>query len=271
MRSIPLIKTLPALLLAGLACAGASAAMFPASPTTSDDNYAVLTYPCPYPDPDNPPKLIRNNTELLLEVTTFGTVCFDNAKIPKEHAFNIGKLAPGDYRLTVQHRYRLGDGRPSGFYWTNAAVRDFTVVSGMSNRVSGLWASQTRSRDGFNITLLDPTNAFVVWNTNTPNGKPVWLYGTLQVQGNSLQGRVALNRNLNFGQLSRQPDEEITESWGTLQLDLQQCGSMKATWTTDQEGYSSGSAQLGLLSTPRGLEGCLPEAVLTYGDAPVAP
>jgi hypothetical protein len=260
--------TLCSVMLAGLIAASAQAAMFPANPTTNDDNYAVLKYPCPYPDPANPPKLIRDNNKLLLEVTTEGTVCFDNALIPKDHAFNLGKLQPGDYTITVQHRYRLGNGTPSETYWTNAAVRDFKVLQGMSNRISGLWTSESRTKDGFNITLLDPQNAFVVWNTNGPNGKPIWLYGNLQVQGNSLVGKMSFNRNLSFGDF-KVDQSETTESWGTLQLDLRFCGSINASWVSEQPGFSSGSALLGQLSTPRGLEGCLPEAAIPYGTQPV--
>lgn len=266
MSARPLSAALAAALL--LVALNAQSAMFPARPTTNDDNYAVLKYPCPYPDPANPPKLIRNNTELLLEVTTEGTVCFDNAKIPKDHAFNIGKLEPGNYRITVQHRYRLGDGTPSEFYWTNAAVREFTVLQGMSERVSGLWTSEARSKDGFNVTLIDPSNAFVVWNTNGPNGKPTWLYGTLQAQGNQLVGKMSMNQNLNFGEF-RSDLAETEASWGTLRLTLSSCGTMQADWTTDQPGYSSGNLLLGKLSSPRGIENCLPEAEFSYGTAPV--
>lgn len=255
-------------LMGGVLSHSALAGMFPAEPTVNDDVYAVLKYPCPYPDPDNPPVIKRDNGLLTMEATTEGTVCFDHAIADRDYAYNLGKLQPGAYTLTVQHRYRLGNGRPSEFFWTNIAERKFTVVEGIPNRISGIWAAVNRSKDGFNITLLDRQTAFVTWNTNTPTGEPLWLYGSLVAKGNRLDGIMFQNKGLKFGELKTNTTGN-EEAWGSLSLELRDCGLLEATWKGNLPEYGSGGARFGLLSNPRGVEGCVPDANFAYGRLPL--
>lgn len=242
--------------------------MFPSQPTTNDEVFAVLKYPCPYPDSANAPVIRRNNGELTMEATTFGTVCFDGAE-PRDYAYNLGKFQAGSYKLTVQHRYTLGNGRPSEFFWTNAVTREFEVIAGAPNNISGLWSAVGRERDGFNIVVMDPQTVFVTWNTNSTEGKPLWLFGTLTVRGSTLEGTMMLNKELRFGANRASGSGESSEVWGTLQLTLQSCGSMKASWRSVLPEYGEGNSQLTQLSPARGVEGCVPKAYFGYGTAPL--
>lgn len=261
----------PRWVMLGMALAlsqGAAAAMFPTQPTTNDEVFAVLKYPCPYPDSENAPVIRRNNGELTMEATTFGTVCFDTAE-PRDYAYNLGKLQAGKYKLTVQHRYRLGNGQPSEFFWTNAAVREFEVIAGAPNNISGLWTAVGRERDGFNVVVMDPQTVFVTWNTNSLDGKPLWLFGTLTTKGSMLEGTLFQNKALRFGDTRASGSGESNEAWGNLQLHLQACGSMKAVWSSFFTEYGGGSSQLSQLSAARGVEGCVPNAFFGYGTAPL--
>lgn len=254
-------------LLGLLTLSGAEAGMFPETLTTNSDVFAVLRYPCPFPDSINPPVIRRDNSNLTMEATTLGTVCFDG-ETPRDYAYNLGRLQAGHYKMTVQHRYRLGNNQPSEFFWTNAVVREFDVIAGIPDNLSGVWSAVGRERDGFNIVVNDPQSAYVTWNTNGVDGKPLWLFGLLTVSGSTLQGTMYMNKGLRFGD-ARPAQGDSSEVWGNLQLQLQGCGSLRASWVSQITEFGTGNAQLTQLVVSRGVDGCEPNAYFAYGSQPL--
>jgi hypothetical protein len=111
------------------------------------------------------------------------------------------------------------------------------------SNISGSWYDPSHDGEGFIIEQLDADSALVFWFTYDETGKQSWMFNTGTINNQTLSIPQLLQpKGAQFGR-SFKPDSVTNHQWGGLVLDLD-CNGGTASYTTQSEGYSSGSQSL---------------------------
>lgn len=109
--------------------------------------------------------------------------------------------------------------------------------------ISGSWFDPSHNGEGFIIEQLSDDNALVFWFTYDDEGKQSWMFNIGEIDNGSIHiPQLVQPSGGQFGR-SFSPDSVTNAQWGGLTLDLD-CNGGTADYTTQSEGYSSGSQSL---------------------------
>lgn len=114
------------------------------------------------------------------------------------------------------------------------------AADGLRSR-SGAWYVPERSGEGWIVEELADGRSLVYWFTFDPQGNQAWTIGSGVRDGNRL--RVADNLiagGTRFGSGFVAADVQL-QSWGSLDIDFDRCGSGSLSYASTREGYGSGS------------------------------
>jgi hypothetical protein len=255
-----------------LVCSGlVRAGVFPTEPTVYDTVYATAAFRCPYPDSRFPAQVIRSGNQIVVEVVSFGTICFTQNTDILNYSFRVGQLEAGDYTMQVKVRFPANVAPGNGVYSAVSLVRNFSVKSGFPPRALGEWTDDFGAA-ALTVSPLDEANYLVFWNTFDSAGRPFWLRSEMTANGNQLSGPIELVQG---GDIRGQNGRPITRgNFGTLQLINDDCGVLLARWNTPQNNISRGEIRLHKRSSPAGTQACEPpesgSLVQSGGSAPKA-
>jgi len=132
----------------------------------------------------------------------------------------------------------LNDGRFRGEGCDRGAVETHRVTLGEGG-INGLYFNP--EADGHYVQVLQTDFlTLVIWNTFDLDGNPVWVYGTGQlVDGRSVIAETSVNRGAMVLPDTPVPDAE-TEYWGTLQLEMTDCGNGAIAFDSVDPDFGSG-------------------------------
>lgn len=119
---------------------------------------------------------------------------------------------------------------------------------------SGLWFSPGQTGHGLQVAILGPRRAVVTWNAYTPDGEPLWLFGTGTIDGATVTAELSRYRGGSFPP-NFDPAMVTGEAWGTILLTYESCSAANLSWTVELEGFEGGELPLERLTATDGL-GC---------------
>ncbi|MCP4048820.1 MAG: hypothetical protein GY732_22840, partial [Gammaproteobacteria bacterium] len=109
--------------------------------------------------------------------------------------------------------------------------------------ISGSWYDPSHDGEGFVVQQLDADRALVFWFTYDESGEQSWMFNTGTIEEGSIHIPQLLQPvGGQFGR-SYDPASVRKDEWGELILDLN-CSGGTANYTTQTQGYSSGSQAL---------------------------
>ncbi len=108
---------------------------------------------------------------------------------------------------------------------------------------SGSWHDPATSGQGFSFSWLEDGSAAVIWFTFDPRGRPYWLSGTGQRDGDRIVFPELYSTH--GGRFLEEFDPEAIErrTWGRLELRLD-CTTGDAAYTPTEPGFAPGTMQL---------------------------
>lgn len=248
-RSIKTSSLFVCLLLVGMTQAWAG--IFPTDPTELDTVRLVGTYDCPYPASTKDPEITINGDQIEVLVILNGSICLTGEFPDVSYAFELGEFEAGDYHVTLRHTTLQSRPLIVGPVYEF----DFTVENTVSPRFSGVWSDDNGELHAVNVTFMEPGSALFSWQTYDPDGNPLWLTGTVDVEGDELVGEVFLGRNQTFGQFD---GNARRTPWGSVRMRFSDCETAVLTWRSTLDDYRNGALVLGKLATPFESEGCTP-------------
>jgi len=124
----------------------------------------------------------------------------------------------------------------------------------VSNEISGSWYDPERSGEGWILGQVNETLTLAVWFTYGPDGEPLWLIGTGEITGDTIE----------FGQLQRpiggrfgpafDPRDVSRQPWGAARIRLGGCNDLQVEWQPAMTGFESGMRTLTRLTSLAGLD-----------------
>jgi hypothetical protein len=133
--------------------------------------------------------------------------------------------------------------------------------------VQGSWWNPDFAGEGFAIEEYGDGFVIAYWYTYTESGEQMWLIGTGEKQGNT----VELDMYRTEGGILGNPESStnLTESlWGNVTLDVEDCGHINMTYES-LNGLSGGYQIMRLRNNPLAAGSC--NAIELPGDAPDPP
>ncbi len=131
----------------------------------------------------------------------------------------------------------------SGFAAGEMTINKIAAISDhVTGCLSGSYTKPDQPGHGINIQVVDSNNqdlVLITWYTYQ-NGQQLWLTGSSQLTGQ--QAQVQLNQFSGPGFPPEFDTNELNSNpWGTIQLDFSNPNQLDIEWTSDVEGFGTGS------------------------------
>jgi hypothetical protein len=188
--------------------------------------------------------------------TGFGPETLTNALVPLAASAAVDSAGAAycpSISLLNDNRV-LTDGNGDGQAGCDRGAVELTPIGLAEGGINGLYFDP--EADGHYLYILqNDFNTLVVWNTFDPDGHPVWVYGTGELQnGRSLIANTYINRN---GRVSLNGDIEPAqdEHWGSLEIDMTSCTNGTVGFDSDLPEFGSGQFSIQRLAYVKQL-GC---------------
>ncbi|MEJ8567214.1 hypothetical protein [Elongatibacter sediminis] len=123
--------------------------------------------------------------------------------------------------------------------FTTAHAQEFSV----RGAVSGNWYGPDQSGHGVQIEVIDEHRAVVAWYVYDADGNLLWLFGTGDIDGDSIHVTLEMFSGGAFPP-AFDPAMVQTEVWGEMTLTFQDCENGQMSWTPVMAGFSAGSMAL---------------------------
>lgn len=108
---------------------------------------------------------------------------------------------------------------------------------------SGNWYNPDQAGHGLQIEVLDLSEAVVAWYTFDNEGNPLWLFGTGEIQGDTLRAELVEYAGTRFPP-DFDPDEIEGAAWGEIIFQRTGCNAAMLEWTPATDAYASGEMAL---------------------------
>lgn len=123
--------------------------------------------------------------------------------------------------------------------------------------ISGSWYNTGQSGHGFSFQVLNLTQVLVYWYVYNHFGKPMWLVGLGEYQGNMAVVTFYYVEGMVFGDFN--PDDTQQHVWGTGVFEMYSCDEGFFEYDSDfaldgGQTFGSGSMLITRLSSNHGLE-----------------
>jgi hypothetical protein len=231
--------------------------IYPDNPTSGDQIFVIVNYPCPYPS-SNAAKIQRIQNQVLVELATLGNVCLSSPgqDLNQEYAFSIGSFGEGDFKVAVAHRVTQDEVNFSDYYFGPTLRTSFKVQEGTSDLLSGAWVSDQAPGQVLNIYKTDNKTAYLNWSTFDGKGAQTWLSAALSLNSGQLAGEAQLSQGPIFG--TNDPKQLRRSVWGTLEVQHSGCDDMRLSYSSAVPGFGVGSYNFRPVVRPSGLRKCQP-------------
>lgn len=127
---------------------------------------------------------------------------------------------------------------------------------------SGAWYNSEQPGHGLSVEVISPERAIVFWYAFDPQGNPIWLYIDGSIEGNVVQGDAYYLDGMVWGLFD--PSTKNMQSWGTVNLEFNDCNSAEVVWNSEFAEYGQGQLPLVRLTSIHGLA-CNPSTLSIFG------
>lgn len=117
---------------------------------------------------------------------------------------------------------------------------------------SGSWSDTQHRGQGFDLQIIGTDRAVASWQTATPDGQSLWLYGDGRVDSNAIEFTMYQASGSRFPGSPGAGETRIS-AWGTLTFSIAGCGNASISWRPTAAGYSAGSTTLARLTQISGV------------------
>lgn len=137
---------------------------------------------------------------------------------------------------------------------------------------SGSWSDTQNRGQGFDLQIIEATRAVASWQTATPDGQSLWLYGDGRIDSNKIEFTLYQASGGRFPGSSNGMDARIS-TWGTLTFTASSCAEALIQWRPATSGYTAGSARLSRLTGISSVDCTTPGGYFAQADLgqPAAP
>ena len=231
--------------------------IYPSNPTTGDQVYIIVNYPCPYPS-RAPLKIQRINNQVLVELATLGNVCLSDPDndLNREYAYSIGSFGNGTFDLAVGHRVTLDDITFTDYFIGPPLRTRFTVTEGTSELISGAWVSDKAPGQVLNVYKTGAKDAYINWASYDGTGAQAWFAGQLMLDKGILAGALVRSSGPVFGESN--PSSVSQNDWGSIEVQHVGCNQLRVRYSSALPGFGSGTLDFRPAVRPAGLRGCEP-------------
>lgn len=126
----------------------------------------------------------------------------------------------------------------------------------IDNTISGSWYNAVQPGHGFSFQIMTLNQIVVYWYVYNFLGKPMWLVGVGDYQGNTAVVTFYYVEGMVFGDFN--PDDNQQQVWGTGVFELYSCDTgffeYASDFVADGESFGSGGMPIDRLSSISGLE-----------------
>lgn len=123
-------------------------------------------------------------------------------------------------------------------------------ATNIDESMTGSWFDQTNPGQGLNIEVLSENKILVYWYTYD-NGRPIWLTGLGNYQGDTAEIELSQFEGGQFG-VSHKSDLVTSKIFGTLSISFDSCNTGVMTYSST-EGLGNGSINLNRLTSVPGI------------------
>ncbi len=117
---------------------------------------------------------------------------------------------------------------------------------------SGSWFDAEHEGEGLILEVLDEQNVLIYWFTYDNEGKQLWMIGVAQRDDTTLTADMIITSGPIFGP-DFDPETLTVTDWGTLTMNIPDCDSATAEYSSILEGYGEGVLHLERLTSLYGL------------------
>lgn len=231
--------------------------IYPSNPTTGDQIFIIVNYPCPYPS-RAPIKIQRINNQVLVELATLGNVCLSDPEndLNREYAYSIGSFGDGTFDLAVGHRITSDDITFTDYFIGPPLRTRFSVTEGTSELISGAWVSDKAPGHVLNVYKTGAKSAYVNWASYNGAGAQAWFAGQLVLDKGVLAGNLVRSSGPVFGEAN--PSSVSQTNWGSVEVQHVGCDQLRVRYLGSEPGFGSGTLDFRPAVRPSGLRGCEP-------------
>jgi hypothetical protein len=119
---------------------------------------------------------------------------------------------------------------------TTAADPELSIRGG----ISGNWTDPVENRQGVQIEVVDDRRAVVAWFTYDDFGAPTWLFGTGDIDGDTIRAELRRFDGGAFPPGDSDPAAIVGETWGEVELRFDGCNRGEMRWQPTQAGFEPG-------------------------------
>ena len=103
---------------------------------------------------------------------------------------------------------------------------------------SGSWFNPQTSGQGFQLQVLTPELAGVIWYTFDGNGNQVWAIGVGTITNNQLEAELRIPSGPVFGP-EFNSDDLNEEIFGVVNFEFSDCNNANVSWNSDDPQFAN--------------------------------